>query len=43
MHISCTNDIKKGESMKDMLLLGGIVAGWYILNRYILPRMGIQT
>jgi hypothetical protein len=29
--------------MKDVLLLGGIVAGWYILNRYILPRMGIQT
>jgi len=29
--------------MKDLLLLGGIVAGWYILNRYILPKMGIQT
>jgi hypothetical protein len=29
--------------MKDILLLGGVVAGWYILNRYILPRMGIQT
>ena len=34
---------KKGGAMKDLLLLGGIVAGWYILNRYILPRMGIQT
>ena len=29
--------------MNDILLLGGVVAGWYILNRYILPRMGIQT
>jgi len=29
--------------MKDLLLLGGVVAGWYILNRYILPKMGIQT
>jgi len=29
--------------MRDILLLGGIVAGWYILNRFILPRMGIQT
>lgn len=29
--------------MKDMLLLGGIAAGWYLLNRYILPKMGIQT
>lgn len=29
--------------MKDILLLGGVVAGWYILNRFILPRIGIQT
>jgi hypothetical protein len=29
--------------MKEILLLGGVVAFWYILNRYILPRMGIQT
>jgi hypothetical protein len=29
--------------MNDVLILAGIVAGWYILNRYILPRMGIQT
>jgi len=34
---------KRRAAMKDILLLGGIVAGWYILNRYILPRMGIQT
>lgn len=29
--------------MKSLLLLLGVVAGWYILNRYILPKMGIQT
>jgi hypothetical protein len=29
--------------MKDLLLLGGVVACWYVLNRYILPKMGIQT
>lgn len=29
--------------MKDLLLVGGIVAAWYVLNRYILPKMGIQT
>jgi len=29
--------------MKDLLILGGIVAAWYILNRWILPRLGVQT
>jgi hypothetical protein len=29
--------------MNDLLLLGGVVAGWYLLNRYILPKMGVQT
>jgi hypothetical protein len=29
--------------MKDILILGGIVVIWYVLNRYILPRMGVQT
>ena len=29
--------------MKSLLILVGIVAGWYILNRYILPKLGIQT
>lgn len=29
--------------MNDLLLLLGVVACWYILNRYILPKMGVQT
>jgi hypothetical protein len=29
--------------MKSLLLLAGSVAGWYILNRWILPKMGIET
>jgi hypothetical protein len=29
--------------MKDLLLLGGVVVFWYVLNRYILPKMGVQT
>lgn len=29
--------------MKDLLLIGGIIAIWYIVNKYILPKMGIQT
>ncbi len=29
--------------MGEIMLLVGVVAGWYVLNRYILPKMGIQT
>lgn len=29
--------------MKDILLLLGLVAAWYILNRWILPKFGVQT
>ena len=29
--------------MKTILTFVGILAVWYILNRWILPRFGIQT
>lgn len=29
--------------MKSLLLLFGVLAAWYILNRWILPRFGVQT
>jgi hypothetical protein len=29
--------------MKDILILIAIVIIWFVLNRYILPKMGIQT
>ena len=29
--------------MNELLMLGGVVLIWYLLNRYILPKMGIQT
>jgi hypothetical protein len=29
--------------MKSLLVLGGIIAAWYILNRWILPRFGVET
>jgi hypothetical protein len=29
--------------MKDVLFLLGLVAAWYILNRWILPKFGVQT
>lgn len=27
----------------DILLLIGIVVAWYVLNRWVLPKMGVQT
>jgi hypothetical protein len=29
--------------MESVLILLGIVAAWYILNRWVLPRFGVQT
>ncbi len=27
----------------DILILVGVVVGWVVLNRWILPRLGIHT
>ncbi len=29
--------------MKDILLMLAVIAAWFIMNRYILPKMGVQT
>lgn len=29
--------------MKSLMILGGVLAAWYILNRWILPRFGVET
>lgn len=29
--------------MKDILIVIAIIIVWFVLNRYILPKMGIQT
>ena len=29
--------------METLLLLAGVIAVWYVLNRWILPRFGVQT
>lgn len=34
---------RKGAVVKELLILVGIVAVWYILNRWVLPRFGVQT
>ncbi len=29
--------------MNDLWILIAVVAGWFVLNRYILPRFGVHT
>lgn len=29
--------------MKDILILAAIILIWFVLNRYILPKMGVRT
>jgi hypothetical protein len=29
--------------MSDLWIFIAVVAGWFVLNRYILPRFGVQT
>jgi len=29
--------------MKDILLVVAVVVVWFVINRYILPKLGIQT
>jgi hypothetical protein len=29
--------------MRDMLILMGILVGWVVLQKYILPRFGVST
>jgi len=29
--------------MKDILIIIAVAVVWFVLNRYILPRMGVQT
>jgi hypothetical protein len=29
--------------MKDLLVIAAIVVVWFVLNRFILPKIGVQT
>jgi hypothetical protein len=29
--------------MKTLLLIIGCIAGWYVLQAYVLPKFGVQT
>ena len=30
-------------TLNDLLLYGGILVAWYLLNRFLLPKMGVST
>jgi len=34
---------KRSDDMKEALILLVVVAGWFVLQRYILPKFGIST
>lgn len=29
--------------MKDMIVMVAIFVAWYVLNKYVLPRLGVKT
>lgn len=29
--------------MKELLVIGAVAVAWFVLNRYILPRLGVST
>lgn len=29
--------------MKDLLVIIAIIVVWFVLNRYVLPKLGVQT
>lgn len=29
--------------MRDILLVFSVIVGWYVLNRWVLPSMGVKT
>jgi hypothetical protein len=33
----------KGANMKEILIFLGFVAGWIVLMKYVLPKLGIST
>ncbi len=33
----------KERLMKELVVVVAIVVAWYVLNRYVLPRLGVKT
>ncbi|MGC8643826.1 MAG: hypothetical protein ACP5XB_28530 [Isosphaeraceae bacterium] len=34
---------ERKKSMSDFLILGAVLAAWIVLNRWLLPKMGVPT
>ena len=32
-----------GTSVKEVLIMIGFIGVWFVLNRWVLPRFGVQT
>jgi len=39
----CYTENKEENNMKEILILVGLVAGWIVLMKYVLPKFGIST
>jgi hypothetical protein len=33
----------KESSMEGVFVLAAIIIAWFVLNRYVLPRLGVKT
>jgi len=33
----------KESPMKDVFVLAAIVIAWFVVNRYVLPKLGVKT
>jgi len=29
--------------MKDLMILPGVMVGWYVMNAWVLPKFGVKT
>jgi len=43
IHATERESAQEREIMNEGLFLIVIVAGWFVLNRFILPRLGVRT
>ncbi len=36
-------ELERKKSMSDILILAAVLAAWIVLNRWLLPRLGVPT